>query len=110
MVAGGSTKPFTLVALLRVRAEALADFRAFEEQAARVMARHGGRIERALVLEPSGEPGVLKELHLVRFRSEADFESYRADAALAAALPLRERSVIGTEIWQAEDVAYGGTV
>jgi hypothetical protein len=109
MVAGASEKPLILVALLRVRAEALADFRAFEEQAARVMASHGGRIERALVLEPSSEPGVVKELHLVRFRSEADFESYQADAELAAALPLRERSVIGTEIWHAEDVEYGGT-
>lgn len=94
--------------MLRVRAEALSDFRAFERQALVIMARYGGRLERALVLEPDREPGVLEELHIVHFPSEAEFRSYRADPALGALAELRARSVISTEISEGEDVPdYG---
>ena len=52
----------TLVAILTVRREALERFRAFERHAATVMARHGGRIERTVVVSPEGSPDLVKEV------------------------------------------------
>ena len=93
-----------LVAILTVRRDRLDDFRRFETAAARIMAHHGGCIERAVVLDapPPGEPDALRELHLVRFPDESAFAAYRADPALAALAELRT-AVIATEIWPATD-------
>jgi uncharacterized protein (DUF1330 family) len=84
-----------LVALLTIRS--LDEFRRFEHAAAAIMARHGGAIERALVLE--GEP--LRELHIVRFPDAASLAAYRADPELAALAALREAGVAETVSWTA---------
>ena len=92
-----------LVAILTVRRARLDDFRRFETAAAQIMARHGGRIERAVVLDAPptpGEPDALRELHLVRFPDDDALAAYRSDPDLAA---LREATVISTEIWPATD-------
>ncbi len=91
-----------LVALLTVRRAALAEFRRYEHAAATIMARHGGAIERAVVLD-AGDPASLRELHLVRFPDADAFAAYRADAALGDLRELREASVLATELWPAED-------
>jgi uncharacterized protein (DUF1330 family) len=99
----------TLVVILTVRRRALDSFRAFERRAAAVMARYGGRIERTVVVDPDASSDVLKEVHVVTFPSAAAMEGYRNDAALAAALPLREASVTATELLVGEDGPdYGG--
>ena len=94
-----------LVALLTVHRARLDDFRRFEAEAAKIMARHGGRIERAVVLDapPPDRPDALRELHLVRFPDEAALAAYRRDPDLAALAALREAAVISTEIWPATD-------
>jgi len=95
-----------LVAILTVRRARLDDFRRFETAAAQIMARHGGRIERAVVLDAPptpGEPDALRELHLVRFPDDAALAAYRSDPDLAALAALREAAVISTEIWPATD-------
>jgi len=106
VVGGTSTRPenpMLLVVILTVRPEALDAFRAFERQAARIMARHGGRIERAIVIPP-GPPGPsFKEVHLVSFPSPEALAAYRADPALQALTPLRETAVLNTEIWVGEE-------
>lgn len=74
-------------------------FRQFETQAARIMARHGGRIER--VIRPTGgmPAGELPhEFHLVSFPSPDDFAAYRADPDLAALAPLRQAAIARTTI------------
>ncbi len=95
-----------VVAVLTVRDAEREAFRRYEHAAARIMARHGGAIERALVL--AGEPGTFRELHVVRFPDAAAFEAYRADAELLALASERARCVVATEVWPADDgPAYG---
>ena len=76
-----------------------ADFRRFETEAARIMRRHGGGIDR--VIRPTGpaRDGALPhEIHLVSFPSAAAFEAYRADAELRALAPLREAAIARTDV------------
>lgn len=95
-----------VVAILTVRREALDDFRRYEHAAARILARHGGTIERAIVLP--GDGPTLRELHVIRLPDAAALERYRGDPELVALRPLRERAVVTTELWPAEDgPAYG---
>lgn len=90
--------PLTLVAILTVRSDALASFREFETHAARIMARHGGRIERTVVVEQAGEPETIKEVHVVIFPSQEAFAAYRADGELARFAHLRAASVLHGEV------------
>lgn len=92
-----------LVVLLTVRRAELDAFRRFERGAAAVMAGHGGRIERVVALAPAPGDALCREVHLVRFPSEQALAAYRQDPALDALRPLRERSVVQTEILAGED-------
>jgi uncharacterized protein (DUF1330 family) len=91
-----------LVAVLTVRRARLDDFRRYEHAAAAIMARHGGAIERALVLD-DGHPDEVGELHIVRFADAAGWAAYRADPELAALVALREAAVIATQLWPASE-------
>ncbi|MEO8103177.1 MAG: hypothetical protein ABI790_11655 [Betaproteobacteria bacterium] len=88
----------TLVAIITVRATALDQFRAFERYAAAVMKRHGGRIERTVVVAVPESPDIVKEIHVVTFASEAAFAAYRGDPGLGEFAALREASVVRTEV------------
>ncbi|MCB9564073.1 MAG: DUF1330 domain-containing protein [Kofleriaceae bacterium] len=90
----------TVVAILTVRAAEAAGFRAYEREAARVMARHGGRIERTVVAPGGGDDATFREVHVVTFPDAAAFAAYRADPdpALAALAPRRAAAVIATEL------------
>jgi uncharacterized protein (DUF1330 family) len=93
----------TLVVILTVRPEALERFRAFETAAARVMERHGGALERAVVIPPSRPSGPMKEVHLVTFPTPEAFAAYRNDGELKALAHLREASVVSTEVLVGEE-------
>jgi uncharacterized protein (DUF1330 family) len=98
----------TLVVILTVRRAELEAFRAFETQAARVMARHGGAIERTVVVTPPEGAEQLREVHIVTFPSAEAFARYREDPALVPLAPLRAASVLGTEVWVGEEgPSYG---
>ena len=88
----------TRVVILTVRREAIDEFHAFERHAARVMARHGGRIERAVVIDPDRAAPTFREVHVVTFPDEATFVAYRNDPRLAEQAHLRDASVVTTEI------------
>jgi uncharacterized protein (DUF1330 family) len=88
----------TVVAILTVRREALEKFRAYERHAAAVMATHGGRIERTVIVEPEGSPETLKEIHVLTFPGAEAFAAYREDPRLAERAALREQSVLHTEV------------
>jgi uncharacterized protein (DUF1330 family) len=96
-----------VVAVLTVRRARTDELRRFETAAARIMARHGGAIERTVVLDdpPGGAPGqaTFRELHLVRFPDEAAHRAYRADPELAALAALRAEAIEATEIWTGTD-------
>jgi hypothetical protein len=91
------------VAILSVRREALEMFRAFERHAAGVMARHGGRIERTVVVSPEDAPGLVKEIHVVTFPDEQAFLAYRGDPRLRELAHLRDASVVHTEVLVGEE-------
>lgn len=86
-----------LLAKLFVHPGRIAEFRRFETEAARIMRRHGGRIER--VIRPTG-PGddLPHEIHVVSFTSAAGFEAYRADPELAGLGALRASAIARTEV------------
>jgi antibiotic biosynthesis monooxygenase (ABM) superfamily enzyme len=91
-----------LVVTLSVRTASIGDFRAFERAAARIMADHGGRIERTVIVPEDGdEPW--REVHVVRFPDEAALDAYRQDGRLLALAEQRERAVIQTSILQGTD-------
>jgi antibiotic biosynthesis monooxygenase (ABM) superfamily enzyme len=93
----------TLVVILTVRRGQLEAFRAFESQSAAIMARYGGTIERTVVIPPGSGSDMMREVHIVTFPGPAAFVSYREDADLQRAAPLREMSVVDTEILVGED-------
>ncbi len=76
-----------------------AELSRFETDAARIMRRHSGRIDR--VVRPTGRAhGAIfpHEIHLVSFASAAAFEGYRADPELLALAPLRGSAIARTEV------------
>ena len=86
------------VAVLRSELES---FRTYEHEAARIMKKHGGALERSLVLRTKPEEPH-KEVHLVSFPSEDAYHSSRANPELAAFQALREVSVLRTELVRAD--------
>jgi hypothetical protein len=99
----------TLVVTLTVRVDALDSFRLFEHQAARVMARHGGAIERSVVIPQGGGEEFFREVHIVSFPNAEAFAAYRADGTLAGIRHLRDESVVATEVLVGEDGPEYGT-
>jgi uncharacterized protein (DUF1330 family) len=88
-----------LVVTLTVRTDSIADFRAFERSAARIMADHGGQIERTVIV--AEDPW--REVHLVRFPDAAAFRSYRQDERLQALADQRERAILETTVLTGAD-------
>jgi len=93
----------TLVAILTVRKAAIDTFRTFEKRAAAVMAAHGGRIERTVVVNGDGAADLFKEIHVVTFPSAAAFAAYRGDERLRELARLRAAAVVHTEVLVGED-------
>ena len=93
----------TLVAILTVRAVAIGKFRAFERKAAAVMAKHGGRIERTVVIAAKPGEDAMKEIHVVTFPNPDALSAYQNDPELKALADLRAQSVISTEVFIGED-------
>jgi hypothetical protein len=93
----------TLVVILTVRKDAIETFRSFETHAAAVMATHGGRIERTVVVTLDTPAEVFKEIHIVTFPSEQAYRAYRTDARRGDLTHLREASVVATEVLLGED-------
>ena len=92
----------TIVAILTVRRKGLEQFRVFERHAAGVMAAHGGRIERTVVVSMDS-PDLLKEIHVVTFPGVGAFRAYQADPRLGELAHLREAAVVSTEVFVGED-------
>lgn len=92
-----------LVVLLSVRADEIGKFRAYERQAALVMAKHGGAIERAVEIPPEKEGDPHREVHVVSFPDEAAYQAYSVDPDMANWRPLRDASVIKTEVMKGND-------
>lgn len=76
-----------------------AEFRQFETEAARVMKRYGGQIERVIRPTIPAQSGVAPhEIHIVSFPSMERFDAYRGDADLAKLAALRQAAIARTEV------------
>jgi hypothetical protein len=77
-----------------------AAFEAFEREAARIMARHKGRIDNAVRLTPPGGAGsndaTPYEIHIVSFPDKSAAEAYAADPATLALQEKRARIISRT--------------
>ena len=102
MLPAGHTRPMVIVAILEVRRVELAAFREFERLAVSAMHEHQGALERTVVVDDGASERVT-EIHVVRFATEAGYQAYRASPELAAVGHLRERSVIGTQLFIGAD-------
>jgi len=84
-MAGRSFMPerFVLVVQLWIHPGQEAAFDMFEREAARLMARHGGRIDRAIRIRPAerarDDASTPYEIHLVSFPDKVAWEAYGAD-------------------------------
>jgi hypothetical protein len=106
----GDDRAIVLLVELFVHPGRVDEFRRFETEAARIMRRHGGRIDR--VIRPTGpaQNDILPhEIHLVSFASAAGFEAYRADPELRALAPLRQSAIARTQITMGVDASPYGT-
>jgi hypothetical protein len=67
-----------------------------------VLAAHGGRIERTVVVSADGAADLFKEIHVVTFPSDAAFAAYRGDERLRDLARLRAEAVVHTELLAGE--------
>jgi len=80
-------------------------FPAFESKVAKIQARHGAKIERAIRLDnPDQDPTVPFAVHVVRFASREQLAAYRADAAMRELASERGRIIARTTIVEGRDV------
>jgi len=93
----------TLIAIMTVRKDAIRKFRSFESKAAVVMARHGGAIERTVVVPLADRTNLFKEVHIVTFPSTDAFSAYRQDRSLEEIAYLRNEAVVDTEVMIGEE-------
>lgn len=89
----------TLALIARVPPEGVADFQAYEATVLPLLEQYGGALERRL---RNGDGTV--ELHILRFPSRAQLDSFRADEARAKAQPLMELSGAAVELMELADV------
>lgn len=87
-----------LVVLLSVRPSEIEKFRAYEHQAALVMAKHGGAIEKVVEIPVENDNDPHREVHIVSFPDESAYQAYTVDPDMANWRSLRDDSVIKTEI------------
>jgi uncharacterized protein (DUF1330 family) len=87
-----------LLATLTVHPDRIEAFRDFERKAAKIMERHGGRIERAIELAPDPEDHFYRETHIVTFPDANALAAYRDDAEFKALSSEREACIMATAI------------
>lgn len=97
-----------LIVRLWLRDEAnISEFEEFERGVARLMAQHGGHIERAFRCNGTQRSEEPFEVHLVAFPDEGAFVAYRDDTRTLALKEQRERLIARTEVWRGNEINYG---
>lgn len=94
-----------LLATLTVHPDRIEAFRDYERLAARIMERHGGRIERVIELAPDPEDFYHRETHLVTFPDADALAAYRSDPDFKALAATREACILATAIRYGEEAA-----
>lgn len=87
-----------LIATLTIHPDRLDAFFEYERKAARIMERHGGKIEKAIALDPDPEDAFYRETHVVSFPDRTALAAYRSDPEFLALAKLRESCILATAI------------
>jgi len=87
------------VMIARLPDGGLADFDAYERAVLPLLAEHAGRLEQRLRTLDD-----MAEIHVISFRSDADFAAYRADPRRQAVAPLLESSGAVIELLPVRDL------
>ncbi len=90
----------TFALMVRIPAEGIEDFRAYEDAVLPLLPEFNGRLERRL-RNPEGTI----EVHIVSFASDADFQDYRNDPRRLAQAGLLEKSSAKLELLAMADVS-----
>ena len=84
---------------------AVAEFEAFERRVAKIQARHGGRIDRAIrATSPQANAAEPFEVHVVSFPDDASVAAYRADPETRALADERAGIIARTVIVEGAEV------
>jgi hypothetical protein len=98
---------YALVVNLWVHKGQEAAFEAYEREAARIMARHKGRIDQAVRVTPlDGAPADAAcpyEVHFVSFPDKAHWQAYRADPGTVALAGRRAKIVSRTAMMEGRE-------
>ena len=93
------------VVSLWLKNENVADFEVCEGRAARVLEKHGGRIELAVrIKKQAGDAGKPFEIHVVSFPNEKKFADYQADSETRRLAEQRDEIIARIEILYCCDV------
>ena len=98
-MADPQTDPVTFVLIVRIPAEGVADFQAYEDAVLPLLPEFNGQLERRL----RNADGTI-EMHIVSFASDADFQNYRNDPRRAAQAWLLQRSSAKMELFPMTEV------
>jgi hypothetical protein len=93
------TNRVTFVLIVRIPAEGVEDFRAYEDAVLPLLPEFNGRLERRL----RNLDGT-RETHIVSFASDAGFQNYRNEPRRTAQAWLLERSAATLELLSMTDV------
>ena len=94
------TSRVTYVSVIRIPAEGIEDFRAYEDAVLPLLPEFKGHLERRL-----RNPDGTVEVHILSFPSDADFQDYRADPRRAAQALLWEKSSAKSELLRMTNIA-----
>ena len=94
----------TLVAALYIHPGREAEFEQFEAAAARIMARHGGAIDRRIRIARAAGENLPHEVHIVSFPDDESLQRYRADPELQGLAELRARAIRETVLWMGREL------
>ena len=94
-----ATPPLYIVVRLWVRSGREAEFDAYERKVARIMARYGGVIERAVRVSGAADEGSEEpfEVHVLKFPSRDRYDAYRDDAERRSLGDERARLIAKTD-------------
>jgi len=92
--------PITLIVALFIHPNRHAEFESFETQAAQIMSRVGGRIERRIACSNKDDASAPDEVHLVTFPSADSYNRYRESSELQALASLRAVAIRKTVVWR----------
>jgi antibiotic biosynthesis monooxygenase (ABM) superfamily enzyme len=96
--------PITLVVALFIHPNRHAEFESFETQAAAIMSRVGGQIERRIACSNKDDASAPDEVHLVTFPNEDSYNRYRESSELKALASLRAVAIRNTIVWRGTDL------